>query len=348
MCLHPDLSQVSFVVHPSLFQPAASYNAKMGNGSTVVGQATAVAVEKEKDTRNFMQKTKDFVSSATTSGEEKERRRMVSSMESVDRIPQCSDKSLALLKAHFEFETLRRYPSNRILDFDAVREALRTLRAEIQLEGLVESGLDTHLEALDASIETLASGGPYASTEQKRVQVRQSKDCLSKLEKLTSTIRPLDMDYMLELMNAAREGGKKVRGKDAILLVGGTGAGKSTTVHFLCKSVIEKKVSKDEEGDENEYYEPTKFSLALKDFHTSDRSTSETATINAVDYQYDEAHSITIVDTPGFGDTKGAEQDIANGIGIANAMKVAYLTLLHALIYMVTLTLLHALLLTPS
>jgi len=38
---------------------------------------------------------------------------------------------------------------------------------------------------------------------------------------------------MKVLIDKAKEAAERIRGKDVILLLGGTGAGKSTTIYFL-------------------------------------------------------------------------------------------------------------------
>ena len=56
------------------------------------------------------------------------------------------------------------------------------------------------------------------------------------LQSAMKNIRTFDIAGMLELFNKTTEASKQVAGKDICLLLGRTGAGKSTTIHFLAGS----------------------------------------------------------------------------------------------------------------
>lgn len=45
--------------------------------------------------------------------------------------------------------------------------------------------------------------------------------------------RPLNISEMKVLIDKAGEAAERIKGKEVILLLGGTGAGKSTTIYFL-------------------------------------------------------------------------------------------------------------------
>jgi hypothetical protein len=73
-----------------------------------------------------------------------------------------------------------------------------------------------------------------------------------------------------------------------------------------------------------EHYEARELpSKELAQFAVSGGATSVTVTINAATISLPNGNPITICDTPGFGDTKGVEMEIANGLGIIHALKKA-------------------------
>lgn len=114
----------------------------------------------------------------------------------------------------------------------------------------------------------------------------------------------------------------KLVDKEVILLLGFTGAGKSTTIHFLAGSHMTRVTT--EEGFPHINTETASEDLA--NVTCSAKPVSETRTIAAVpvDCRMVGAKSrgtITLCDTPGFGDTQGIEMEISNGLGITRAIK---------------------------
>ena len=88
--------------------------------------------------------------------------------------------------------------------------------------------------------------------------------------------------------------------------------GKSTTIHFLCGSAFGR------QGNRVFPLEP--YPPELKDFIVSKNVVSETSAVNAIELK---SKNIWICDTPGFDDSRGVEIDIANGLGITEAVRTA-------------------------
>ena len=71
------------------------------------------------------------------------------------------------------------------------------------------------------------------------------------------------------------------------------------------------------------HYKPIELpSEVLAEFAVSGGARSVTTTIQATTIPL-ENDFVTICDTPGFGDTKGHEREISNGLGIIHALKCA-------------------------
>jgi hypothetical protein len=129
----------------------------------------------------------------------------------------------------------------------------------------------------------------------------------------------------------------KTEGKDIVMLMGKTGTGKSTFIHFLQEIPIIKKEKKINIGDDlNEnkktvyYLEPEKL---LEGFNVSHACASMTKIINTSEYE-----GVTYTDSPGLLDTTGYEFDIANAIGLKNALQHAKNVKIVLLIRLETLT----------
>ncbi|ETO35047.1 hypothetical protein RFI_02028 [Reticulomyxa filosa] len=139
-----------------------------------------------------------------------------------------------------------------------------------------------------------------------------------KLEEMGFNIK-----FMLELVKKAEEAAEQIRNKNVILLLGGTGAGKSSLIHFLAGSTMEQQTV-----DGQSHIAPKNVkNKALDNVKTSVKTVSETKYITAVPIDlkemgvYGDQDSIILCDTPGFEDTGGPEIDVANGIGIIKALK---------------------------
>ena len=146
----------------------------------------------------------------------------------------------------------------------------------------------------------------------------QSPELASQLRELCKHLSPLDMDVLLPLLKRASTAGEKIRDQDIVLILGETGAGKSTTMHWLGGSTMELvTISK-----RKQEIRPTNvLHPDLEAVTTSSAMRSETRSIHAV--ELDQLHSkpIFLCDTPGFKDTEGTEMDIANGMSIVSAVR---------------------------
>ncbi|KAL4489804.1 hypothetical protein ABPG72_022444 [Tetrahymena utriculariae] len=150
---------------------------------------------------------------------------------------------------------------------------------------------------------------------------------IDETDKLLKKIRPLNINEMKRLINEADIAAKLIEGQEIILLLGGTGAGKSTTIHFLAGSEMGIEQIQLQQGSMLQYIAPLKIkNRTLQKIKVGFSAISETrfitpVNINFKDLKMTQNGSIILCDSPGFGDTAGPEVDIANGLGIVNAIK---------------------------
>lgn len=134
-------------------------------------------------------------------------------------------------------------------------------------------------------------------------------------------VRPLNSDKLLNLIKNNTESAKKIENQDIILLLGATGAGKSTSIQYLAgSSMVAENIPRANSFVRHIHQIETADSV-LNSFVSSFKQESETRVINAFRMTLNNGMCIALCDTPGFGDTDGAETDIANGIGIIRALK---------------------------
>jgi hypothetical protein len=142
------------------------------------------------------------------------------------------------------------------------------------------------------------------------------------LETLLRQIRPFDIHELQLLVEKAREAAKSIEGQEILLLLGRTGSGKSTTIHFVSGSKMEK-----QSLDGLAHIAPVEIkNEILQEVTTSPHAKSETRYIRAIpinfkDVGLDRDGGIVICDTPGFEDTNGPEVDVANGLGVVEAVR---------------------------
>ena len=146
---------------------------------------------------------------------------------------------------------------------------------------------------------------------------------IEELTSLLKKLRPLSINEIRRLVDEADKCAAIIKDKEIVLFLGGTGAGKSTHIHFLAGSKLVPITTK--EG--LKHLVPTNIrNPALNKVSTSPSTKSETRFITAVPIRVSDMDGISndeiiLCDTPGFGDTNGAEVDIANGCAIVRALK---------------------------
>ena len=214
-------------------------------------------------------------------------------------MPKCLERSILHLIYNISLQVFNNNSISNEIDSEITKE-FQTFHERLQFE------------ELNYSIETISTS----------IKNRNWKLALDELKKLLKQIRPLNICELLRLVKKAENAAILIKDKKIIFLLGFTGAGKSTTIHFLAGSKMEKKLVN---GYNNII--PTEIkNVDLKDVKTSLKMSSETRYITPVTINYSDVDALTegsviLCDSPGFGDTEGAEVDIANGIGIIKAIK---------------------------
>ncbi|CAF4051045.1 unnamed protein product, partial [Rotaria sp. Silwood1] len=148
------------------------------------------------------------------------------------------------------------------------------------------------------------------------------------LNELLKKIRPLNVREIQKLVSQAEKAAELIRNKDIILLIGETGSGKSTTIQFLAGATMGQTQVKIGPGKYLEHITsigPIKNS-ALINITSSPLQRSETRYIAPVTIQLRNVlgatgnGEITLCDAPGFDDRGGPEVNIANSIGVMEAI----------------------------
>jgi hypothetical protein len=216
--------------------------------------------------------------------------------DAIGKIPECAEKSLVQLYVYFQ----RRAKKNNdtLLTDNEVTQVIETLKIQLETEKLNSPSICQTLKWMEEKLNS-----------------ENFQDLTNATWKVLKEIKPLDMELIGRLIEKTAAAIEQIQNQDIILLLGVTGAGKSTTIHFLAGSKMKKIMVKG-----MKHIAPETPLPELESFVTSPFTRSETKSINAVKIPILNG-SIILCDTPGFGDTDGPEIDIINGIGLVNAVK---------------------------
>ncbi|CAF1671128.1 unnamed protein product [Adineta ricciae] len=222
----------------------------------------------------------------------------------------CAEKTVVEFLEYFQEKHLE--GAHVKLDRKFINERFKQLQKQIERQELFFKKIQENLQDLDR----------YLSSENIPSILRCSSELLSR-------IRPLDVPEIERLVKKAKDAAKFIAGKEIILLIGETGTGKSTTIQFLSGAKMKKTKVEVEPGRFSEHITidgPIK-NHDLINVTNSALSKSETRYIAPVSIPLrdicgsHESGEIILCDAPGFGDTAGAEVDIANGVGVIEALK---------------------------
>jgi len=228
-------------------------------------------------------------------------------------MPECAEQTLILLQSHFQ--TLS--TAHQQLDEKGVRDLCERLLHQHAEEELGTKAL--FLDQLPTMQECLLAHQAGVAGE---VFEGVFDDAAEKISAALASLRPIDMGKLIRYVKQTESAANTIKGKDVILFLGGSGSGKSTTIHFLAGSEMRQVVV-----DGLDHVEPVKvFNQHLANVKSSPHARSETRFITAVPVSLrgldpKGSGEVILCDTPGFNDSSGPEVDIANGIGIVKAVR---------------------------
>lgn len=258
---------------------------------------------------------------------------MTSVTEKYADMPQCPEKSIALLKYYLQQEQKMSEKTSTTTTTGERKKPTRFMRFDCEYDESTERTSDeiSHSHHSHGESDRHANGNrsgtyhdlieqevSYLKTSLKENELKVFNNvaslistggyssAIALLETLSRQICPFDVKEFLRLVAVGDEAATCVKGQRIILLLGGTGAGKSTTIHYLAgsKLVLESVGGVDHIGpDPNS---PIKNEI-LRKVTTSNASKSETRNITAIpinleDLDEYEQGVVVLCDTPGFGE----------------------------------------------
>jgi len=223
-------------------------------------------------------------------------------LKSVEALPEgCAERLLWRLLLHFKDDS----PSSNM----DVAEILDQLKARIVLEELSTITLNDEIRAMKN----------YVTSRNRSDWDREmlEEKCLECIKE----VQPIDADLLVDLLKQGKLASKGVEGKDVLLLLGKTGAGKSTTIKFIGGAKFERTDVDGHIGCGT----TSDCHPFLEYFESAGSVESQTVFVKGIDLELDTTEFM-LVDTPGIGgtgDTRGPEVDIANAINITMSMRSA-------------------------
>ncbi|KAL4508491.1 hypothetical protein ABPG72_003795 [Tetrahymena utriculariae] len=199
---------------------------------------------------------------------------------------------------------------------DQGKQQLQDLLLEIENRLKVEELINKEIEACLLKIKSHLTSNNY-------------KKAIFETESLLKKIRPLNIYELRKLILEAKKASDFVKDQEILLLLGQTGTGKSTTIHFLSGSKMVQLKNQVAQGIYLTYVGPDPNQIKneeLKKVKIGFRHKSETRYITPIyvnkrDIGINQDGSCILCDSAGFEDSNGAEVDISNGIGIVEAVK---------------------------
>ncbi|CAF1361391.1 unnamed protein product [Rotaria magnacalcarata] len=231
-------------------------------------------------------------------------------LDEADLMPISAGKTIIELLVYFEQRLLGEYAP--LKNEDTPLSSLKKLQDQLKKE----ESFSENTRAILQDLETYISRDNYSFT------VR----CLNELLK---KIRPLSAREIQRLVLKANKAANSIRDKEIILLVGVTGSGKSTTIQFLAGATMKELRVEISSGKFVKHITAVGLlkDTELSNINSSYLQKSETRFIAPVTVELNkvlDAHetgTLILCDAPGFGDTAGPEVDIANSIGVIEALK---------------------------
>lgn len=230
-------------------------------------------------------------------------------------IPDCSEKSLFILWAYFDYEQKKEelYEHNlklpSLFGKEKITVIFNLLKTQLEKEEVLDNTIKNSIISIEAQLDS---------------NNISKHDIFEELVTIQEKIRTVDFDLLVKLVRQTDESAKKIKDLDIVLLLGATGSGKSTTIHFLAGSEMEEtELGGFEHIAPKSYTNPDLANCISSPFMRSETRSIYPIKLNLNNKELHKAEQleITLCDTPGFGDTAGVEMDLANGIGVANAVR---------------------------
>lgn len=246
-------------------------------------------------------------------------------LKKLSSLPETAEKYLKLLLAYYEHKRSKKgtnEPTDHFFSQEMLNTVYQSLAQHIDELLSYTSASDTarvhnlrhYLTAINKAMSTYAQTlDSSVSQSSEKISFKkvnpstQAAQVISAINSLKELVCPLDTDLTIELLKDNIKAAKDIPEQKVTVILGNTGSGKTTLVHFLAGSTFEL--------TRKGHYKITPKNSALESFITSGSAKSETRRINAVTVD-----GLMLCDTPGYKDTRGPETDIANGIGVADAV----------------------------
>jgi len=228
----------------------------------------------------------------------------------LDELPECGERTLVILQSKLiEKELLN---SSEEIHYS---EILATMKKQFVDENLMNFVVDEYLEKIRVCLVNN--------------EFIKAKSFLKDMRKKNITL--LNITELKSLVHKTNSAEERIENQDIVIIVGPSGAGKSTIILYLYgKKMVKKPVIIMSANNEQLQMMTIDGDTPLQGVKSSPQMKSETRFLHVVELDLarvlkdqSEDRKIFISDSPGFGDTAGAEVDISNALGVVNAIQKA-------------------------